>query len=280
MKFVDCSVRYTSDDFDMVGLLNTMDLFDVEKAVLISEMDHGISNHTKFLTLAQTHADRFALVPKVSYKSKQVEEEIRFYQEQNIHAIKIDSIGHFSDPLEFITVEKISSFTVWEGAAKYNMAIFTRPNVWDAKLLPYLVLAYPGTEVFIESSMISTSNDYTYLDEYGRPRLSLPIPTMDRYTFCGLRDCKNVTLVLSSEYALSRLEWPYRDLNGWHSLGNIIWLFGASRLVWGSDYPFTIKVPGYEKCIKLTRERMPDMKESVYQKIMGGAAAQKLFAKR
>ncbi len=275
---VDCSIRYNNSNFNVLDLLSTMDQHGVEKAVLISELPSGLANHLEILKIGRNYCDRLIVVPKIDYASPIWESDLDEYKNVGISAIKIENLGVLSNPLQLIITESIPSLCLWNRVTEYSMSIFARPTVWDSKFLPYLVNACPDTQLFIEASMISTSIECAYYDCHGRPRLMLPIPTMDRYTLWGLQHYKNVNLVLSSEYQLSRSEWPYMDMKGWHSLENLLWMFGSDRLTWGSDFPFTSYVPGYDKCIRTIKERLPEIKASVYANIMGLTAYKKLIS--
>ncbi|MNB95643.1 Amidohydrolase [compost metagenome] len=264
---IDCSIRYFEqrkfralqlrnkwpkyEDLSFIDCLNEeMNKNNVRAAVLISEIDGGFHQHDELLAIAEKKPERFIAVPLVNPTRHNEQKNLRHYIESGIRAIKLSSLGCHPNPFQPVLLKRITSFPLWEMCRAYKLTLFVRPTVYDSHLLPHLVSAFPDVNVVIESSMVSLSPRKVTTDEWGRPRLNLPLPTMDRYTLWGLSDFPNVRVILASQYSFSKCEWPYVDLINWHGLENFIALFGAERLMWGSDFPFTWINPGYEKCLR------------------------------
>ena len=62
---------------------------------------------------------------------------------------------------------------------------------------------------------------------------------------------------LSGQPAFSREQYPYRDLARWHH--NLFEAYGPGRLMWGSDFPWNLADPGYERLIGVVRELLPGL---------------------
>jgi predicted TIM-barrel fold metal-dependent hydrolase len=76
--------------------------------------------------------------------------------------------------------------------------------------------------------------------------------------------------MFSGQYALSRQEPPYTDLTEVvHEIANA---FGASRMLWASDYPWTREVPGYPALLELPRATFPQASPGELADIRGGTA--------
>ena len=78
-------------------------------------------------------------------------------------------------------------------------------------------------------------------------------------------------LQLSGQYAFSAEAYPYRDLTGWHQ--HIMGIYGATRLMWASDFPWIQKDPGYGQLTNIIKELLPNLSDDEYDDIMGGTAA-------
>lgn len=108
-------------------------------------------------------------------------------------------------------------------------------------------------------------------DEHGRPRVptELPPPTLpivERYAaFPGVR------VMFSGQYAFSQEPFPYPDLTS--TIERVYAAFGADRLLWASDYPWIVEVPGYGPQLELVDRHLPGLSENERAAIMGGNAA-------
>jgi predicted TIM-barrel fold metal-dependent hydrolase len=108
------------------------------------------------------------------------------------------------------------------------------------------------------------------VDAYGRPAFDDPFPASTRAVLRRLGRRPNVHVLFSGQYALSRREPPYADLD--EVVHEIAGAFGASRMLWGSDYPWTREVPGYPALLELPRATFPRASPGELADIQGGTA--------
>ena len=87
------------------------------------------------------------------------------------------------------------------------------------------------------------------VDEHRRPRFSDPFPPSTTKEVQRLADHPGVHVMLSGQYALSTEPAPYGDLLG--VIGQLVDAYGARRLLWASDFPWTREVPGYAELLQL-----------------------------
>lgn len=219
----------------------------IECAVLVSELDGGVEEHAELMAINGRCQD-FSVVPRIDIYRDSARDELRHYASMGVRAVRLSALGLHPDPLVPIRLEAIDSFLLWETLGELGLAVFVRPSVGDAHLLPSLLNEFSRVNVIIEASMVAIAPKTASIDRWGRPKLNLPLPTADRFTLGGICDMPNVTVVLSSQYSFSSVDWPYADLQGWHRPANLVSLFGADRLMWGSDYPLTAINPGYARC--------------------------------
>ena len=108
------------------------------------------------------------------------------------------------------------------------------------------------------------------VDTHGRPVFDNPFPSTTRIGVVRLSQRPNVCVKFSGQYALSRQPPPYHDLD--HVVHEIADSFGASRMLWASDYPWTREVPGYSALLALCRQTFPNASAGEIADIQGGTA--------
>lgn len=107
-------------------------------------------------------------------------------------------------------------------------------------------------------------------DEWGRPRISTTIPPDSFSTVQQLAQHENVAVMFSGQYAFSKGDYPYPDLQETGQM--LLEAFGPERLVWASDWPWISEVPGYRALLDLVPEQLPGISPSELSQIMGGNA--------
>jgi L-fuconolactonase len=108
------------------------------------------------------------------------------------------------------------------------------------------------------------------VDSHGRPAFDDPFPASTRAQLQRLSRRPNVYVMFSGQYAFSRREPPYTDLD--EVVNEIAGAFGASRMLWASDAPWTREVPGYRALLDLPRATFPRASPAELADIQGGTA--------
>jgi predicted TIM-barrel fold metal-dependent hydrolase len=112
------------------------------------------------------------------------------------------------------------------------------------------------------------------VDAHGRPAFADPFPPGSVDAVVGLARHPGMRLMVSGQYALSREAPPYRDLDD--VVARLADAFGAERMLWASDYPWTRDVPGYATLVDLLAATFPDASPAELAAIRGGTAARLL----
>ena len=105
------------------------------------------------------------------------------------------------------------------------------------------------------------------VDAHGRPDFDDPFPAGSLEPVIALRGAEHAYLMFSGQYALSAEEPPYRDLDP--IVSRLFAAFGAERMLWASDYPWTRDVPGYATLLGLAP---PGASAADLDAIRGGTA--------
>jgi L-fuconolactonase len=108
------------------------------------------------------------------------------------------------------------------------------------------------------------------VDRYGRPRFEDPFPPGSLDPVLRLAGHPATRVMFSGQYALSAEQPPYRDLDP--IVRALAGAFGARRLLWASDYPWTRDVPGYATLLGLAEQTLPDASPADLAAIHGGTA--------
>jgi L-fuconolactonase len=108
------------------------------------------------------------------------------------------------------------------------------------------------------------------VDRHGRPAFEDPFPAEHVESVLRLARHPTVHLMFSGQYALSREGPPYRDLDP--VVRRLADAFGAGRMLWASDYPWTRDVPGYATLLDLAAASLADASAAELEAIHGGTA--------
>lgn len=114
-----------------------------------------------------------------------------------------------------------------------------------------------------------------HCDSWGRPRVPTTIPPATQEIVDKLALHENVAVLFSGHYAFSEEDYPYRDLID--TSDRLLQVFGASRLLWASDWPWIQINPGYPALRDLVQIHLPGLSPHEMSQIMGGNSI-RLFA--
>lgn len=89
-------------------------------------------------------------------------------------------------------------------------------------------------------------------------------------TVLGLARHPHTYLMFSGQYALSRQEPPYTDL--FPVVRALAGAYGADRMLWASDYPWTRDNPGPAELLRLAGRTLPGLSPSERAALHGGTA--------
>lgn len=112
-------------------------------------------------------------------------------------------------------------------------------------------------------------------DALRRPHIETPIPPPTLPGVLALARHPGVRVLFSGQYAFSRREYPYADLDP--LVAELFGAYGADRLMWASDYPWTRDAPGYAALPALVDHQLPGLSVAEHTAVLGGTALN-LFA--
>jgi L-fuconolactonase len=112
--------------------------------------------------------------------------------------------------------------------------------------------------------------DSMQVDDHRRPRIAtaVPPPTLD--TVLALAAAPGVRVLISGQYAFSTAGYPYPDLDP--VVRAVHGSFGATRLMWASDFPWPAEFPGYQALADLPDRHLPGLTADERTQIYGRTA--------
>ncbi|WP_329248281.1 amidohydrolase family protein [Actinoallomurus sp. NBC_01490] len=140
-------------------------------------------------------------------------------------------------------------------------------------LLAEAVRALPDLPVVLNHLGFCPEN--MTVDPHGRPRFDTVLPPPTLPAVLRLARHPQVRVMFSGQYAFSHRAYPYRDLDP--LVGEVFEAYGADRLMWASDYPWTRDVPGYASLPALVEHQLPGLTATERAAVLGGTA-KNLFA--
>jgi L-fuconolactonase len=111
------------------------------------------------------------------------------------------------------------------------------------------------------------------LDHLGKPRIDQGPDGLAgwREPFEALAECANVACKLSGMVTEAGPRWTVEALRPF--VAAAVRSFGASRLMFGSDWPVCLLVAGYRQVLEALRRALPPMSAADVEAIFGGTAA-------
>ena len=239
------------------ALLAQMAAHAIDKAVLVQTGGTSLAHHAYLQDCLRTYPDRFlgiGLIPPAA--PAPADQMDRLAEDGSIIGFRLRSLGDGSRP-------------IWEHAARQDYVLWLYLREPDAQRLPQFLAAFPQVRVVINHLMVCPRPDRFTWDAKGRPQIDVEMPPPT-----GLLgpapDSPNVCVHLSGQYAMSKAAYPYLDLAAWHR--RLLSAFGASRLLWASDFPWIVADPGYGECVEVLDHLLPDLSSDQRKLIMGETA--------
>lgn len=160
------------------------------------------------------------------------------------------------------------AFGVLETLARQGLVLWFYAPPEQLTLLDEALQALPGLRVVLNHLGFCPTG--MTVDDHARPRIDTPLPPPTHPRVQALARHPGVRVMLSGEYAFSRRGHPYPDLTP--VVRSLRDTFGADRMLWASDFPWTVSEPGYRRLLELPDHHLPDLTGPERAAILGGTA--------
>lgn len=174
--------------------------------------------------------------------------------------------NHLGEPDQPVTASPV--FPVLEELERTGRILWFYAPPEQLPLLAGALTALPGLRVVLNHLGFCPTG--MTVDAHRRPRIATPIPPHTLSRVIDLARFREVRVMLSGEYAFTGADYPFPDLDP--VVRQLYGAYGADRMMWASDYPWTRDVPGYRHLLELPRLHLPGLTEAELAAIRGGTA--------
>ena len=250
-------------------LINVMQKAGVDKAIVVplGPQDNYISE------LCREFPGKFATVGIYNEDAPDQADNLdQRIEESYIQGIRIGFVDKQAVPDD--DPEKYAMFPLFKAMAERGLKVWFYAEPPQVQLFKRVLKSLPKLVAIFNHCGFMVSLDNLSIDKHARPHfgVSIPPPTLDLLE--EIASNKNTYVHFSGQYAFSHDPYPYADmLSVSQRLFNI---FGAERMLWASDFPWTIEIPGYAEQLNLVGKLLPDISQEEQELIQGGNA-ERLF---
>jgi L-fuconolactonase len=246
-------------------LLSVMAGAGVDRAVLVP-----LDEHDDYVArVLREHPGRFAAVAVAGAaihgreRVDPVAALARRRERYPFHAVRTRWLGDPATPLS-----ESPMLPVLREMARAGLVLWTYLSRDQLGLLEQLPRVVPDLRVVLNHLGFCPHD--MRVDAYGRPAFDDPFPAGSLEPVLRLAAHPGTYVMFSGQYALSREDPPYRDLDP--VVVRLANAFGPRSMLWASDYPWTRDVPGYAAQLGLAGHALPGASDGELEAIHGGTA--------
>ena len=250
-------------------LIIKMEKAGVDKAIVVplGPEDHYLSE------LQEEHPGKFAAVGIYDADAPDPAENLdRRIEESSIQGIRVGFVdkeaGVNDDP------EKYELFPLFQAMAERGLKVWFYAEPAQVEMFDRVLERLPDLVAVFNHCGFMVSLDNLSIDQHARPHfeVQIPPPTLDLLERVGERP--NTYVHFSGQYAFSHDPYPYPDMDP--VTQRLYKIFGPERMLWASDFPWILEVPGYQEQLNLVEILLPDTTQKELNLIKGGNA-ERLF---
>jgi len=256
-------------------LLREMDAAGIDRAVLIDMGGTKIEHHRYVTQCVRQWPDRLTATGLVDVDDPDPPARLQeLFEVTGIEGIRL--AGELGDP-SVERPEDLSVYDLFQRADELGLNVNLYCQSAQIPCIEMLVRAFPRVNISLDHLGICPSTTFVP-DRRGRPRFEdEPIPPSTHPRILDLAKYPNVYVKVSGEYAFSKVAYPHGDIKP--MVEQIYEAYGAERMMWCTDFPWIVEVPGYRKLVELIDHHLPSISRNAKDMIMGGNAL-KIWFKR
>ena len=250
-------------------LLITMEKAGVDKAIVVplGPEDNYVSE------LQEEYPGKFAVVGIYDTNSvdpvENLDRRIKYSNIQGIRVGYVDKGASVKDD-----PEKYELYPLFKAMAERGLKVWFYAEPAQVEMFDRVLERLPDLVAVFNHCGFMVSLDNLSIDQHARPHfeVQIPPPTLDLLERVGERP--NTYVHFSGQYAFSHDPYPYPDMTP--VTQRLYKIFGPERMLWASDFPWILEVPGYEEQLNLVEILLPDKTQKELNLIKGGNA-ERLF---
>ena len=166
--------------------------------------------------------------------------------------------------------EKYELFPLFQAMAERGLKVWFYAEPAQVEMFDRVLERLPNLVAVFNHCGFMVSLDNLSIDQHARPHFDVPIPppTLDLLERVGEK--LNTYVHFSGQYAFSHEPYPHQDMAP--VAQRLYKIFGPERMLWASDFPWILEVPGYEEQLNLVDIMLPDLSKKELNLIKGGNA--------
>ena len=250
-------------------LIFKMEKAGVDKAIVVplGPEDHYLSE------LQEAYPGKFAAVGIYDANTPDPAENLdRRIEESSIQGIRVGFVDQEADVND--DPEKYELFPLFQAMAERGLKVWFYAESAQVEMFDRVLERLPDLVAVFNHCGFMVSLDNLSIDQHARPHfeVQIPPPSLDLLERVGERP--NTYVHFSGQYAFSHDPYPYPDMTP--VTQRLYKIFGPERMLWASDFPWILEVPGYEEQLNLVEILLPDKTQKELNLIKGGNA-ERLF---
>lgn len=260
----DCFSFYPAEREALVeNFLKVMDENNVRHAVIVP-----LGTELKYLAeILQKYSKKFAGIAVLDEESADVCGDIRRWKEEiGVKGIRI--MGCLGDPTAS-RFEDLARADLLRQMDSLGLIMWFYGSYDQLKLVHLVAQELPNLKIVLNH--LGFCQQGFSIDRYNRPHIDVELPPQSLVVVESLAEFLNVYVMFSGEYGFSHQEFPYLDI--YPIAQRVFSAYGASRMLWASDWPWIEKNPTYTALISLVDEYFPGITSNERQEIMGATTA-------
>jgi len=233
-------------------LLDELDAIDAAAAVCIQPRVYG-RDHRYLLGAIAAHPDRLAGVCLVDPDNPAAAGDLRALTAAGqVRGVRFVTLT-LADP-ECLVASSMDP--VWRAIHECGLVVSLLIEPWQVGVVEMAARRHPDVDLVV--------------DHLARARAETAPDHIDR--LIGLARLPRVHVKVSALGLASRGPWPYEDMRS--LVERTLAAFGASRLLWGSDFPHVLAAGPYPASLAAVSALLPGLRDNERGMICGGNAAQ------
>jgi L-fuconolactonase len=247
-------------------LLQVMETANVDKAIVVplGPQDEYLSD------LRDNFSGRFVGIGNHDPESVNIAEDLdRRMEISGIQGIRVSGV----DPNASLTddPEEYELFPPFQALEERGLRVWFYSEPQQVELYEKVLELLPELVTVFNHSGFMVTIDNLAVDEHRRPHFTTNIPPPTLELLARVAQKSNTYVHFSGQYAFSHGPYPYLEMIPVAEA--LIETFGASRMLWASDFPWILSEPGYPEQLALVDHLLPGISDTERDLIRGGTAS-------
>ncbi|MDG2427746.1 MAG: amidohydrolase family protein [Acidimicrobiales bacterium] len=251
-------------------LLQVMETAGVDKAIVVP-----LGPQDEYLTDLRDHfPGQFVGIGNHDPESVDIAQDLdRRMETSGIQGIRVSGV----DPNASLAddPEEYELFPLFQAMEERGLRVWFYSEPQQVELYEKVLELLPDLVTVFNHSGFMVTIDNLAVDEHRRPHFTTNIPPPTLELLARVAQKSNTYVHFSGQYAFSHGPYPYLEMIPVAEA--LVGTFGASRMLWASDFPWILSEPGYPEQLALVDHLLPTISDAERNLIRGGTAAS-LFA--